>query len=80
MGKKRVACAKKGCRLPANWVFKKGEHKNDLFYSIELGFCTSNHIIEFFTKEFLVTVNWNSWKRRYEEKTRNLNKRLFKES
>ena len=80
MEKKRIACARKGCRIPANWVFKKGEGKSDLFYGIELGFCTSDHIIEFFTIEFLVKVNWNMWKRSYVKKTRNLNKRLFKKS
>jgi hypothetical protein len=54
---KKIQCQKRYCKAEANWIVTSPElqeGKSDEFNVLqkEIGFCSTDHLVEFFTKEY----------------------------
>jgi hypothetical protein len=64
--KEEIICQKRGCKDKVNWIVMSSSHfekgKPDLIDLLQkpIGFCTTDHIVQFFRDEF---SNWCSYRR-----------------
>jgi hypothetical protein len=67
--KEKIICQKKGCKAEANWIvispsyFEKGKPDPIDLLQKPIGFCDTDHLVEFFRDEFFDWAENRKYKR-----------------